>query len=1455
MAANTDWTMDGMNDPLLLQEKLLDRFEEETGTVIVDPNNTPSLLMEAFASTTAGLVRKLEDTVRPAIYPARAKEAVELYKHLSDYEYVNVFATPAQTTLLMTLDKAYVMANAMSYTNDEGVTYYKLIIPKTTIFTIGDHKFGLYYPIEIRCNVTTNRLYIVYDTSELNPMHALTSNVLEYDIREVEGHDIIYLKIPVYQFQVDVYDDNVVIGSGYKRVVTYNDRFYAIRARASVLQNPGHDENVDDEWAMEEIKLCASGMTYDTDTVTMVFTPDPDALTVTLEIPYIYFSKGLINGEVEVEIYTTEGEINYTLPSIEEQEELELCSIDMFNRLVTDDGITPYVDPFRRMPALSIVPLNSAVVGGTNGMDLETLRKHVVNGTLHTKTLQTPADIDAYFESKGYKTTILRDGVTDRIYLVHSSVTNVLDEIISAGTLSTIFDFRPDNLKSFSTITGSDNGHIFTILPSTIYKFDTDKGVVTPLTDNEREDLDALAPADLVEEYNKSIYTLSPFHLQVDTSSRYPTSITYDMRDTEIKSRQFIGDRDSQEYQLILNSVQMEVTKSEKNPLTDKYVFTFNVSSSGLDGVDAIVTQEDGSVIKNFRVICGLKNVDGSYFFAEAKWLKKENNSDYFQLSLYSDYRFHQDANEHSVDLTIYGNGIDQTSAFFLTSEMRVMLTINGDIGNIKDPDGDGIVTASRGIITDYTNAPCVEGVEDYYALTEYRLACKFGSVVDELDQRINLTYSQMEYLKYGYTKFKTLAQPMYKLDSHNELVIEDNHPVKLFDKGYLECLTQTIEETITFNEWTIENYIGCRVSGNPTGMSWTEVPSDPVQKQNGYNKTFTIANAPIVPRFKVKDASDVQGTSTIAIGTYELLDAKNKGGLATYDDVWMEPTAAVTVGSESKWVNKFFVEDVLQFIKRNKTVVENGTPFDNYKPHKGEFVIENTISRSDWDDEDGSPILGPIDHTLPFCRIWYCYNTKLPMVELARIQNLTMLDTLIANHGWQVTTEVEDEENPSADLLKTVERYCGFVYRGLMKEHSPITDTDISQEFVHFFKTKTLADGAVVPDLSYTEYVIRDRYQYFTNTLPTASADWKGIVVKLYTNTNGVITESFKICVEEIDDAYSWVDWAPESNARDYAWQDHCQKYPWDCKVWYAVSSYTLPVPYEYYFGTYDTRYQSDKDYYSFTRPSTFTKLVAGTDYTVGSEIPTGTVYEKTVIEVIYQVSVDSRFDIDIEEARMYRYLVHSGNQYDLDEYGNLQEDPNADSRHIQYMISMLQIDAKHNQVTANSEDFIASIVKVLRVHFDNLGNTRNEMFTNTRLFFEAFKSIGYGTFRIGPDVTENLQLDIAVKLRLHVSSATATDESLRDSIYDQIVYIIDTKLQQGYLNLNEVANQVMTDLAGTVLMVDVLGINGREEIQTLKSLDESVRPHLKHSLVLLNDGNTIDVSRGLDLEFVVDD
>ena len=97
--------------------------------------------------------------MRPAIYPARANTAVDLYKHLSDYDYVDIFASPSNTVIVAVLDKNYVINNSIPV---PGTSYSKMVIPSTTRFTIGDHSFGIYYPIQIVSNTNTGRFTVNY---------------------------------------------------------------------------------------------------------------------------------------------------------------------------------------------------------------------------------------------------------------------------------------------------------------------------------------------------------------------------------------------------------------------------------------------------------------------------------------------------------------------------------------------------------------------------------------------------------------------------------------------------------------------------------------------------------------------------------------------------------------------------------------------------------------------------------------------------------------------------------------------------------------------------------------------------------------------------------------------------------------------------------------------------------------------------------------------------------------------------------------------------------------------------------------------------------------------------------------------------------------------------------------------------------------------------------------------
>ena len=106
-----------------------------------------------------------------------------------------------------------------------------------------------------------------------------------------------------------------------------------------------------------------------------------------------------------------------------------------------------------------------------------------------------------------------------------------------------------------------------------------------------------------------------------------------------------------------------------------------------------------------------------------------------------------------------------------------------------------------------------------------------------------------------------------------------------------------------------------------------------------------------------------------------------------------------------------------------------------------------------------------------------------------------------------------------------------------------------------------------------------------------------------------------------------------------------------------------------------------------------------------------------------------------------------------------------------------------------------------------------------------------------------------------MYVNKSAAEDLNLLDTLKEQVTVIIDNKLSEGIVNCSDIAKEIATTISDSVQHVDVLGINGDQNLQTMTCSDTNIRPHLKHMLKLLDDGTTIDVERGLTLEIVVVD
>ena len=1327
--ATIDWTLGGINNKLRLQEQILDRFETDTNHVIVDPNTPACELIECFCSTSAGIVKSLEDIVRPAIYPARANSVSDLYKHLSDYDYVDLFASPSSTVVTLVVDKNYIIAHSVGY-DSTNPNLKKLTIPKETKITVGDHAFGLYYPISIKSNASTGRFTVVYETAEKNPLRSLSTNVLDYEIKKNGDQDLVFIKIPVYQFEVRSFDNVLVNGTGFNKSIAYENQFYAIRARAEVLQNPGHDDDEEDVWKLQELSLCVGGQSYDPNEPTLVFTPDMENNRCYCEIPYVYFSNGLVRGTLKIDLYTTEGAISYAIPA----DTNEACSIDMFSRL-TDEEAIKFAQPFKNMPALSIVPIAAEVSGGSDGVSFESMRRRVVNGTVRTKTLQTPDDIDAYFEDQGYVTTTLKDGVTDRIFVAHAPVKTSAGAVIGAASIGSLFSLDAVTIKDYDTIVQSGQS-TFTILPSTRYRFDPDKGVCVPLTTAERLAIESLTPSAKVDLFNNNIYTLSPYHLHVDIASKYPVSVTYDMNDFGVESQEFVAEKDGVDDQLILNASVLTSYRSKASDTKNTYQLQLKVSRIGMEDVAAVVPEGDQVGKKNMRAFVALKNVDGSDYFAEAKFVSNVDGYDYYTLDIGSDYAFNQSNNDHTVRLKLKDkNGDDQTSYFLLTSEMRVILCCSGDIDHIGDSD-------SRYLDTDFTGATTLDDLGNYYALGEYRLILKFGSMVNELDQRLNLTYSEATYLKYATTKFLSLDYPKYKTKSDGTLDFGDdpqNPQIQIeYPAGTLTCFTTRQKSDITPNKETVK-----------TLMAFECVKDDGNQvSDSDIGKATTVMNAPVVPKFTIADAAQdlVTGTPLIA-GDYEILveDAAAITDIKSTSrptDVWVASNKYQENSSGVEVVNKIVVK-TLGDLLFNQVLSEAGNVLDGADMRTvvrsvGTFILNESDSPKDTSETTDVLTIGDISsasETEPIAKLYYCYSVE-------------MNGKTVVKSNWKCLAQGLSYADMKAAIEADVTNAYGYVYHGIghgtsVGETSPV---DVTQTFVSFLTTKKLDRG-------------------------------DGVLMSFPALDPIVIGED------------------------NEGWRNNVNKYPWDNLTWYLMESTTVD--------------------------------------------------DKTVVVF----TLDSLFTTTFNSGLLNRFCEYTSVQYQLMN-GQLQEDLEH-PRKIQYLVDMLQIDAKLAETTANkgTDAFQDSITDTLRVHYTNLGNAKNNLFTNTRLLFEPTKSMGYAEFAVGNDKTEELQLDVEVSLKIHVSQTDAGDSTLMTNVEQRIINIIDTKIEGGYLNLTEVASQIMSEIGDTVLHVDVVGINGDPSVQTLKCVDPEVRPHLKHKLMLLSDETTIDWTRGLNLEVVVND
>lgn len=725
---SASFSKNALRDPLNLQVEVLDKFQEALSSggetvEITDPNNVVSFLVESMVTLGSDIVNFVENKTH-GLYALRSQTAEELYRHMSDYDYVNLISSPSTTYINLVIEKKYLVDHAVSYGDDFSLVR----IPKDTVFSIMGMNFGIHYPIDIRITKSNHYVLATYNVESMNPLHSVKTNKVNLSTEKRSGLEFLVLELPVYQFEKRLVEETVVEGTGYIHEYSCDDRFYAARFFTTV-----NGDRV-------ELGQTLSEDVYDVNRPTMKVKYLPDENKIRTELPQIYIDSGAVGNSIQMELYTTLGEID----------------VDITNITPDDIGLqfNPYgnVDEYGQIllggvPTLFFVPTETRITGGSDGFDFEELRERVVNNSFYDSVPITPADLEKYFSSKGFRIQKYIDNITNRFYFAHRVLLDNLGNVVPAADMKIRFD--ADTVNQVSTMEKHLDGTI-TVLPTTLFRFKPENLISHPVIDSEKETLDLMDKEQLVAEFNNTQYVYSPFHIHVDYQDNYPRAKSFDLASVEVESIVF---KQENEYCVAqVNCDRAELTHDEKG--VGGYTLTvYSSRSSDISGVEP----------ENIRLYCMVCNTFGSKMGKEAEWVGKLGEYDVWNVHFSTSYAFDKEGNIAIEGLsTPYSGGANINAYIPLQSPVEVAFFAHEDT-----------VEKSR---SDRTMEMDIPGsiLQSFIPLTRQDINCKFGECVsDALNNIIDMQVSPEKHAKYDHSKQLLYTEDQYERDENGAPVYE----------------------------------------------------------------------------------------------------------------------------------------------------------------------------------------------------------------------------------------------------------------------------------------------------------------------------------------------------------------------------------------------------------------------------------------------------------------------------------------------------------------------------------------------------------------------------------------------------------------------------------------------------------------------------------------------------------
>lgn len=509
------------NNPMAIQGRILDVLEAATGGTldVVDATNPAVFLMEASACTAASLHRR-NDVLYRGMSARMAETPEDLYRHMSDKDYIGVFGRYSTNVFTMLISEADVRNLAVQ---DGSTSTRKLVIPRGTRITPNDVTFTLQYPIELRI-LPSNGIQVLYDTNVTSPIQAIESNVIDWYFNDIEGVRFLSIDFPVPQVKITTFIDTPNIDTGYNQTIEFADQFHYCRVYGVI-----------GEERYEEYLTTHTDQVYDPTKVTAILQVREGELNI--QIPLIYLTNGRVSNQLRIDVYTTKGELTVSYAEYA----VNAFPVEWGTEYSAEQSV--FSAPLQLVQNMAFYSVGTTT-GGYNALSFETLRERVINGISQRYTPITEAEFTSQLGDLGYSVVKSRDTLTDRTYYATRALPTIQGYSFSSGAACTIETLQTSYAELLLVDTVFDNGNRITIASGTLFKYNPD-GILQIVPTAAKPNPGLQGNDVVVNQLNNSVYTYTPFHYVLDSSNNQFNLRAFYLDAPVVSTRRFLSENET----------------------------------------------------------------------------------------------------------------------------------------------------------------------------------------------------------------------------------------------------------------------------------------------------------------------------------------------------------------------------------------------------------------------------------------------------------------------------------------------------------------------------------------------------------------------------------------------------------------------------------------------------------------------------------------------------------------------------------------------------------------------------------------------------------------------------------------------------------------------------------------------------------------------------------------------